>query len=169
MFSNKKGYGHSFDNYTLRYESNRKRTSFKSYFYAGSNGVYYEPASCMLSTFYLEGSAQKKNIWGNWVYKNNYTPITELSGTWSFQFKLVEYNNPYNYYYLNTISNPDNNMSPLYYNFTQSVNNTSYFKFTCEPDGWFCASTGWLMDEINVYNYNFRMKAENYSDFVHTD
>jgi hypothetical protein len=75
--TNKKGYGHSFNRNITRNESNRKRVSFQAYFHAGDEGVYYPPSlgTCMGPEFFVEAIAQKKNIWGNWVYKNNYTPI----------------------------------------------------------------------------------------------
>ena len=169
--SSLKGYGHSFSHFTQRTESSRKRASFKAYFYAGANGVYYDPATCMSPSFYIECKGQKKNIWGNWVYKNNYKPITEVSGSWTYRFKMVEVGPPFGYQYIYSVSDPNSVSSPLFYDYFSGMGSTTnYFKATCVPDGdWFCAPSGWLMDECEVYNYNFRMKATNYSDFVFSD
>jgi hypothetical protein len=105
------------------------------------------------------------------VYKNNYTPITEVSGSWTYRFTMVEIGNPFNIQYIYSVSDPNSISSPLFYTYFNGMgNSTNYFKATCVPDGdWFCAPSGWLMDECNVYNYDFRMKAANNADFVFSD
>lgn len=164
--SDLKGYGHSFNLYD-EHVANRKRVTFRVYFHAGENGVYYEPANCIMPTYYVECRAQKKNIWGNWVYKNNFKPITEVSGSWTYRFQMVEFGDPFHYQYIYSVTDPDSQSSPLFYDYFSGMgSSTNYFKTTCVPDGWFCAPSGWFMDECTVYNHSFRMRASGYSDLV---
>lgn len=159
-----KGFGHSFNEYDEELDG-RYRVTFQVYFYAGAEGVYYpDPGTCMTTTYYTEAKAQKKNIFGNWVYKNNFTPITELTGSWSYYFKLVEVGNPYNYQYIYSVTDPDSHTSPFSYNLWGGSSN--YLKTTFIPDGTFCASSGWLMDECVVYNYSYCLKSDGFPDIT---
>lgn len=169
--SAKKGYGHSFDHYVMRYESNRKRVSFQAFFHAGNEGVYYPPTpgACMGPEFFVEAIAQRKNIWGNWVYKNDYTPIDKVSASWDHHYKLVDGDlyPPHQQYV--TVNFPAT--SPWAFDdFWGMGATTNHFKNNCNPGGyWYCPPSGWMIDECDVYNYNFYLKAENYSDLTFSD
>jgi len=168
--SNKKGYGHSFNHYSLRYESSRKRVSFQAYFHAGDEGVYYPPSpgTCMGPEFFVEAIALKKNIWGNWVYKNNYTPIDKVSAVWNHYYRIMTDGLPPQYQTV-TVSYPKT--SPWTYDtFSGMGGTTNHLKVNCNPGGyWYCPPSGWMIDECNVYNYSFFLKAINYSDLTFSD
>ena len=169
--SKKKGYGHSFNEISTRYESNRERVTFQAFFHAGDEGTYYSPTpgACMAPEFFVEAIAQKKNIWGNWVIKTNYTPIDKVTASWDHYYKLVDFDiYPPDYYYV-TVDYPKT--SPWTYDtFWGMGGTTNWLKVNCNPGGyWYCPPSDRMIDECNVFDYNFYLKATNYPDLTFSD
>jgi hypothetical protein len=112
---------------------------------------------------YLELIAQRKNIFGNWDYANNYNPILDLRNAyWSYRYRIAPYSNPNaeeELYSVTYNSTPAPRRSP----FTYYLASSNHFRANLEPSGnWSSADQSYFFsDAFWVTSYNFYALFDN--------
>ncbi|MBE9468026.1 MAG: hypothetical protein IMY72_06855 [Bacteroidetes bacterium] len=129
-----------------KHDGSKKRYCMVVY---GSSYLYMD-GMYMKSTFYLECKAQKKS-WGRWKYKNNYMPLCQVDGNWTYWYTVENENCCSDWHYATALSDNDSK-SPLHYYFGHS----NYTKFYLKPNGvWHYGSPWRFMNSIHVNQFYF--------------